>query len=358
MPVVDADAHVVETEHTWDYMDPSERRFRPLLVTPGGESKGQYWFIDGKVRGFARSVITAREFSEMSRRANRRMDTPEEAREMENVEVRLQDMDSLGIDIQILYPSIFIEQVTDKPEIDVAICKGYNRWMAEVHRQGHGRLRWLCALPLLSIPDALDMLPWCKENGAVGVVMRGVEGSRLLPDPYFYPVYEAAERHNMAIGIHVGNANPAETDLLGWRNFSSGFWKFRLPVLGSFHAIVFSGLPALFPRLRFAFVEASAQWVPYLLRDLKRRLPANGRPWPEDPMKTWNLYVTCQMEDDIPYVLRETSEDHIVIGTDYGHNDSSTEIEVHRELRERGGVTETQYRKIVEHNPTALYGLA
>ena len=37
MAVIDADTHVIETEHTWDYMDPSEQQFRPLVVTPKGE---------------------------------------------------------------------------------------------------------------------------------------------------------------------------------------------------------------------------------------------------------------------------------------------------------------------------------
>ena len=29
MTVIDADTHVIETDHTWDYLDPSEKQFRP-----------------------------------------------------------------------------------------------------------------------------------------------------------------------------------------------------------------------------------------------------------------------------------------------------------------------------------------
>src|SRR4029453_9794134 len=36
MATIDADAHVVESEHTWDYMDLSDRKYRPALVTPNG----------------------------------------------------------------------------------------------------------------------------------------------------------------------------------------------------------------------------------------------------------------------------------------------------------------------------------
>lgn len=356
MRVIDSDAHVVETEHTWDYMDKSDQKYRPVLVKPAG-AKREYWFIDGKVRGFARSVITAQEFKEVSQRAGRLVDTPADAREMENVPARLRHMDQLGVDIQVLYPSIFIEQTTDKPEVDVAICGGFNRWMASIWKQSNNRLPWVCALPLLSMKDSLDMLPFCKDNGAVAVQMRPIEGEMLLPNPYFYPLYEKMSGLSMPLAIHVANGNPYVAEITGQRNFSAGFWKFRLPVVGSFHAIVYSGLADMFPKLRFAFVEASAQWVPYLLRDLKRRLPPEGRPWPENPMEHWRLFVTCQMEDDIPYLMKECGEENIVVGTDYGHNDPSTEIEVHRTLREESGVTHEQYRKIVDSNAVALYDL-
>ena len=69
MATIDADAHVVESEHTWDYMDPAERKYRPLLVAPDGAREEQpvrsildtgsarsYWLIDGKIRGLARTV--------------------------------------------------------------------------------------------------------------------------------------------------------------------------------------------------------------------------------------------------------------------------------------------------------------
>ena len=43
---------------------------------------------------------------------------------MENIPARLKHMDELGIDIQVLYPTIFIEHVANRrPEVEIAICK-------------------------------------------------------------------------------------------------------------------------------------------------------------------------------------------------------------------------------------------
>ena len=47
MPTIDSDAHVVESEHTWDFMDRADQKYRPLIVRPRGEGGGEYWFIDG-----------------------------------------------------------------------------------------------------------------------------------------------------------------------------------------------------------------------------------------------------------------------------------------------------------------------
>jgi predicted TIM-barrel fold metal-dependent hydrolase len=354
--MIDADAHVVESDRTWDYLEPADQKYRPIIVGAKREGQRQFWMLQGKVVGLARSVITAQEFAALSQRAGREMATPQEAREMENIEVRLHHMDRLGVDIQVLHPTIFIERVADTPEAEAPICHAYNRWLSDIWSQSNNRLRWSCVPPVLDISAGLEEMRFSKQHGACAVFLRGIEGERLITDPYFFPLYEEAERLDLAIVVHVANGNPEMVDMLQRYN-SSGFWPFRLTTIGTFHAVVMAGLPVQFPRLRFAFVEAAAGWVPYLLSDLRRRLAARGQTLPQDALREYRLYVTCQNDDDVPYILRQAGEDTIVIGTDYGHNDQSTEIEALKNLGSSGGITPEQFRKIVYDNPKALYGL-
>jgi predicted TIM-barrel fold metal-dependent hydrolase len=358
MPTIDADAHVVESEHTWDFMERSDQKYRPLIVRPRGEDGGEYWFVDGKIRGLVRIVMTAQQLAEVSERTGRAMHTPRETREMENVPARLSHMDELGIDTQVLYPTIFIEQVTDKPAWEIAICKGYNRWLADIYKQGQGRLRWICVLPLLDMSASLEELKFCKQHGAVGVFMRGIEGNRLITDPYFYPLYEEMSRLEMAVGVHVGNGNPQFLDLVAQYNGGGSFWKFRLPVIGAFHSVIMGELPKLFPQLRFHWAEAAAQWIPYVVKDLQRRWGAQQKTLPDNPLKEYRQYVSCQTDDDVDYILRYSGEDNLVIGTDYGHNDQSTEIEALRNLKQQGSLSAPQYDKITYDNPKKLFALA
>jgi predicted TIM-barrel fold metal-dependent hydrolase len=357
MPTIDSDAHVVESEHTWDFMEQADQKYRPLIVRPRGEEGGEYWFIDGKIRGLVRIVMTARQLAEVSVRTGRVMSTSRETREMENVQARLDHMDELGIDVQVLYPTIFIEQIPDKPQWEIAICKGYNRWLSSIYQQGRGRLRWICVLPLLDMSASLEELRFCNENGACGVFMRGIEGHRLITDPYFYPLYEEMSRLNLAVGVHVGNGNPQDIDLVSQYNGGGSFWKFRIPVIGAFHSVVMSEVPKVFPKLRFHWAEAAAQWIPYVVKDLQRRWGAQGKSLPENPLREYRQYVSCQTDDDVDYILSYSGEENLTIGTDYGHNDQSTEIEALRNLKEKGDISPNQYEKITYHNPRALFAL-
>ena len=67
--------------------------------------------------------------------------------------------------------------------------------------------------------------------------------------------------------------------------------------------------------------------------------------------------LACQTDDDLPYVLKYSGEDNIVIGSDYGHNDTSAEIEALRTLKRKGDVDPKVIDKILYDNAKALYGL-
>ena len=58
MTVIDADAHVLETEETWEYMEPSDRKYRPQVRTVSTTrfDEQEFWFIDGRSGAENRSV--------------------------------------------------------------------------------------------------------------------------------------------------------------------------------------------------------------------------------------------------------------------------------------------------------------
>jgi uncharacterized protein len=356
--VIDADAHVVETAQTWEYMDPEDRKYRPVHLEAPDDGQRQYWLIDGKVRGFRFPAYSTAQLDELSRLAGRTMTTPKDASEMTNVDLRLQHMDQIGVDVQVLHNTIFIEQVTDNPAAEVAIYKSWNRWLADIWRQGNGRLRWSCVLPLLSIPDALDQMRFGKANGACAVLMRPIEGNRQLIDPYFYPVFEEASRLDLAVAVHIANGNPWLTDFFRHPVFqAAALDRFRVPTVMAVHDLLMSEVPTVFPKLRFGFIEASAQWIPWIFTEARKRFQQQGREWPEDIAREYRIYVTCENSDDIPYVEKYCGESCLVIGTDYGHSDPSSDVDAIRTFQQRTDITPDAKRRILHDNPATLYAL-
>jgi hypothetical protein len=84
MLTIDADAHVIENESTWDFMLESERPFKPKIVGSNNpKDTFDYWLVDGRVIP----------------RNNVERDLPVAAREMSDLSARIKHMDELGIDL-------------------------------------------------------------------------------------------------------------------------------------------------------------------------------------------------------------------------------------------------------------------
>src|SRR5258706_2144608 len=317
----------------------SERAFKPKVVgATGAKDPFDYWLVDGRVIP----------------RNNVGRDLPVASREMSDLSARIQHMDELGIDCQVIDPTFFITPVSRRPDIDLAVSRSYNRWMAEIVKKQPERFRWVLVPPLKSLEHFTEELKFGKENGACGVYMRGLEVERSLSDPYFYPLYEQASALELPICVHSANGAFTTYDFFA---DDPGFSKFKLAVIGAFHSYVFHGIPQRFPKLKIGIIEVSAQWIPYAVHDLSRPFARPARPVPQNGTKRNTIYVTCQTDDDLDHLLGYAGEDNLVIGTDYGHADNAAEIEALRKLRTDGKISARVIDKILGDNPSAFYGL-
>ena len=358
--VIDADAHVVECERTWEFMDPSERRYRPtpLQTADKGGVKQQFWLVDGKVRGLRFPAFTPEALQQRAQQAGRKFADMDASREMGNVDMRLQHMDQTGVDIEVLHNTMFIEAVTERVGVEVALCKSWNRWLADIWQHGNGRLLWSCMPPILSLPDALDQIRWSKEHGACAVLMRPIEGNRLLADPYFYPIYDLAQSLDIPIAVHIANGNAWLNDLYRHPvSQAAGLHRFRVPTVASFSDVILSDIHQQFPKLRWGFIEASAQWLPWVLHEARNRFKTLDRPWSDNIAREYGMFVTCENSDDLPYLVENGGEDCLVIGTDYGHMDTSSDVDAIKIFKDRTDISDDVKRKILSDNAKALYGL-
>jgi predicted TIM-barrel fold metal-dependent hydrolase len=75
-----------------------------------------------------------------------------------------------------------------------------------------------------------------------------------------------------------------------------------------------------------------------------------------DYIKRGNLFFSAELEDSIlPQVMELVGETQVVMGTDMPHGDR--ERFAARHLEERNDLTSAAKANILQHNPSALYGL-
>ena len=360
LSVIDADAHVIENDHTWDFLEPSEAKYRPKKKIDPDVPDAHYWEVNGRRGPPALTVEATEDAIEKAEKVGRRISTPRNSRLMEDVGARLNHMDALGIDIQVLHNTLFLYDMTEEPDGEAALTRSWNRWLAETWEMSDGRLPWSCLVPTRLLDEAKIQMRWAKEHGSVAVCLRPLEGERLITDPFFYPLLEEAERLDMSIAIHIANGNAENVKLYGLRpgtHPAAGFGIFRVPTVAACMYLILGDISTQFPDLRWGFIEASSQWIPWIHQEAARRLHAAGKKIPDSLFEANNIFVTCQVDEDIPWITKYAGDNCLVIGTDYGHNDPSSDIDALGLLRNRDDIDAETKERILLRNPSTLFGI-
>jgi uncharacterized protein len=354
MEIIDADAHVRESEQVWKFLDRIKYPVPPVPLTVGRKRSG-YWALNGKIfpKPMGKGAIIRDEEDGRSE-----LDVSLGGSEMTDVESRLRDMDECQVAAQVIYPTLFLSWMTDEEDLEVALCRSYNRFMAEACAKAPQRLRWAAIPPLRNIGESINEMRFAREKGAVAIFMRGMEGSRTLDDPYFFPVYEAAMKLGLVVAVHVGRGCPEMANLFDVKR-NTNLGRIRILPLLAFNDIVWNAIPEKFPGLKFAFLEACSQWVPYLLNELNRRRVARGMKAFVAPnlFRDYRLYVSYEVDEDLSLVVKYVGEDNVVIGSDYGHHGASAVKDYVSRFIARNDVSAKVIEKILGQNSRDLYGL-
>ena len=361
--ILDADTHILEPKEMWETFDKELANQRPTIVS--GPNR-LHWLIDGSLFPNAGGKHGANLATPVG--DNRRSNEPDiGARELLDIDYRLKDMDEMGVETQVVYPTLFLAFLTDDPGLDVALAQAYNRFMAQAYEKSNGRICWVAIPPLRSTESTVKELGWAKKHGAVGVFFRGLEGDLSLDDPSFFPVYEEAEKLDLPICIHTGGGSPTMTNLFDI-NRSRVFPHVRMLPLMAFRNLVANNVPQMFPRLRFGFIETGASWVPYVLKAIRRggNSDTQVKEWGPEFFRGQRLFISYEIDEDLPYLLTYIGEDNMLLGTDYGHHgsldgrggDQSAQPQMIADLKSREEVEPRLLDKILIDNPRRFYGLA
>ena len=222
--VFDADSHVVEPRELWDrYLEPEYRIAGRLALWREEGKRSSYLKINGEVfrdtenpniPGYAiwRPGMTWEAIGELD--PELRHSANEGASEPA---ARLRDMDAMGVDQALLYPTWFAEgfPLVKDPDVAYALARAYNNWIADFCGAAPDRLFAAAMIPLQNMDFALEELRRVAKLScfpAVFIRPAFVEG-RYLNHPYYEPLWEHLERLGITAAVHPtpGLWNPEGT---------------------------------------------------------------------------------------------------------------------------------------------------
>jgi predicted TIM-barrel fold metal-dependent hydrolase len=288
---------------------------------------------------------------------------------MKDPKARLVDMDSEGIEVAVLFGGGIGGSI---PALDDAgfateFARARNSWVGEYCSENPARLKGTAVLPQQDIEaSVMELRRTVKELGFVGVSFMPNLRQRHMADPYFFPIYEEAERLNVPICVHMflGRYGSEATGTMRVdKFFYSHLFGHTFEQMIALSVVLGEGLLDRFPKLRFVFLESGCGWLPYWFYRLEEHYEVLGNQVPElrdEPRKLLErgqLYFSCEADEtELAHVVESIGDDWIVFASDYSHFDArfpgaAQPIVEHREL------SESSKRKILRENARRLYPL-
>jgi len=194
--------------------------------------------------------------------------------------VRLEHMDREGIDVQVIYGTLNLvfSSLIDK-DLAVALCRGYNNYIADDCRAYSDRLKPIGVICLQDVEEAVKEMHRCvNELGLIGVATApnmpiphpkapdafpDIRTCKVISHPDFRPILQAAVDLDIGLGIHGG---PGSYMVGGISDHTETFLLTHIFVQRNQQQLamarmVFDGAFEQFPTLRVGFLEGGCGWV-------------------------------------------------------------------------------------------------
>ena len=365
--VIDADGHVLEPVDLADqYMDPAFRDRGPrLFVDDSGVERLR---LEGKVFGPPKGL------GRLGAIGLRQGAMPETIKYEEgrkggfDPHARIKDMDMDGIDAAFLYPSIgLFSGAIEDPRLAAAVCRAYNRWLADYCRPYPDRLFGVAMLPMQSIDLAIEEMRFArKELGMRGGFLRpNPYNGRMLHHPDYEPFWREVEELDVSIGLHEGASGGMPQvgvdrfTTRGARHIISHTMEMMLAAM----SVIWEGVCDRHPRVRIAFLESGGGWIAPWLDRMDRHFDDQGfndsgltmRP---SELFQRNCWISFEPVEGSLSVLADYIGPHKILwATDYPHPDGFFPG-APKLIADRPELSAATKREILAGGAKRFYGLA
>ncbi|MGE0744439.1 MAG: amidohydrolase family protein [Rhodospirillales bacterium] len=176
-------------------------------------------------------------------------------------------LDAIGIDIQVTFPTPMLS-LGMHPELDVeiAVARGYNRWVTERVCGGDDRIRTSLFLPF-NDPPACEALveEFGETKGVVGFTCTSVRYKPVHHNSYMR-LYAMLQERGLPLSFHAGPFWGGSEGFLRQLNrfVSAHALSFSLCNMVHMANWVMNGLNERFPKLKVVWIESGIAWLAFM----------------------------------------------------------------------------------------------
>jgi len=157
-------------------------------------------------------------------------------------------------------------QLVFNEDMAAAFARAVNDWIVKEWLDRDPRLCASIVVPLQNVEHAVDELERRAADKRFVQVLLLAMGEVPLGRRQFWPLYAAAERHQLPIGIHAGSAYRHPVTSLGWPSYYAEDYAAQAQGFQSQVAsLITEGVFAKFPGLKVVLMESGVTWLPGFL---------------------------------------------------------------------------------------------
>ncbi|MBI3709567.1 MAG: amidohydrolase family protein [Proteobacteria bacterium] len=407
-PIFDCDSHLVEPPAIWDEYVPKKQRAW-VKTQFCFHTDSDVLFINGRVVPAARERSNAAEVGWARWNKKEVGALTPGTKEWQakfgrlagcrDPHARLKDMDALGTDQVMLFPTWFVRlALLRDPAAARILAAAYNDWAHDYCAPNRKRLFPCAVLPIQSVEHSIAELRRVAKLGFKAAAVRPCFWNGRYPTlPEFDPLWREFEALGMVLAMHTFPSREALTPEWGERMakasgsgqgllftnesivYSPGQFVSNIafamdPGIDASEALGFifeamtwlttvlmTGWFEKFPKLRAAVLESNASWLPLVLgrsRNFLDLFAFQRTSKIKDPFEIFydRCFIGFESDEEPVYRMWDYFENVAIWSSDYPHHDAEDAWEA-LELMAKHKVPPAVQKKLLGENARRLYGI-